>query len=280
MKSATSLLFLMLLFVAIKPLTAQEKSIMEMPQIEVVPIKNSEVNRQYELYIELPESYSENKGDQYPVVYYTDAKWHMEILATCQEYIMDSVILVGISWQKDANTELQEQHGAHVSRFWDYSVLPLSNPERQRKYNLGQAAKYLSFIRKDVFSYVEQNYRADPANRTYFGYSLGGLFGAYALLAQPDTFAQYIIGSPSLERNMDYLSQMEQKPLNSRVFFSYGTLEDKTGKYVEEFISLLNSRNDTSLKLEKGIIEGNHQTAFPGTGVKAVTWLANLQGKD
>ena len=58
-----TLLFLMLLFVAIKPLTAQEKSIMEMPQIAVVPIKNSEVNRQYELYIELPESYSENKGD-------------------------------------------------------------------------------------------------------------------------------------------------------------------------------------------------------------------------
>ena len=211
--------------------------------------------------------------------------WHIEILSSSTEYLMENAILVGISWQKDINEDLQEEVGAHASRYRDYTIRQSSNQEQQAKYQFGQASNHLDFLRNDVIKYVENNYRTDPANRTYFGYSLGGLFGAYILLAQPDTFKNYILGSPSLRRNIPHLSELgsnaalKRSGLNANVFISNGTLEKELGEHVKEFVTLLKNRNDESLALQHVVIEGSHQTAFPMTGVRSVTWLASLQTK-
>lgn len=52
---------------------ASENKAYEMPRTQVVPIKNTETNAQYELYIKLPEGYTENSKNTYPVIYFTDA---------------------------------------------------------------------------------------------------------------------------------------------------------------------------------------------------------------
>ncbi len=264
-----------------KEMQKVENSYLKFPRVEVIPITDSRTERPYELYIKLPEGYSENKDLQYPVLYFTDAMWHIEILSASAEYIMENAILVGISWEKDLKGDLGAL-GVHASRFRDYSIKPASNPDQQAKYNLGQASNHLTFIRNDVINYVETNYRTDSDNRTYFGYSLGGEFGAYILLAQPETFKNYIIGSPTLKGNIPYFSELtsntalKRESLNANVFISYGTLEKASGEYVDEFITLLKNRNDKSLSLTHEVIEGSHQTAFPLTGVRSVTWLASL----
>ena len=181
---------------------------LELPQIRVVPIKDSKTERNYELYIELPEDYSENNNKTYPVLYYTDAMWHLEMLSGSAEYMLEDVILVGISWQLDINEDLKNEVGAHVSRFQDYSIRKHSNPEIQKKYQLGQAKTHLDFIRNDIITYVDKTYRTDSNSRSYFGYSLGGEFGAYILLTQPDTFNNYIIGSPTIKDEIDYLAEL------------------------------------------------------------------------
>lgn len=258
-----------------------ERTNLELPNIQVIPIKDSQNDRAYDLYVKLPESYSDGNETRYPVLYTTDALWHIEILSAATEYIMEDVILVGISWQKDIDKALLEEHGAHVSRYRDYSVTPSGNPEIQAKYQLGQAGSHLDFIRNDVFKFVEGNFRTHPENRTYFGYSLGGVFGAYTLLKQPDTFKNYILGSPSLKGDIPHLSELESncQNLSVNVFISCGTMEDELGGYVDEFIGLLKARNNKSLSLTHERIEGNHQTAFPLTGVRSVTWLSDLVKK-
>lgn len=214
------------------------------------------------------------------MLYTTDAMWHIEILSAATEYIIEEVILVGISWQKDANEDLVKEEGKHVSRYRDYSVEPLSNPEHQAKYQFGQASGHLDFMRNDVFTYVGNNYRTDPENRSYFGYSLGGLFGAYALLAQPNTFKNYIIASPGLKGDIPYLTEitanLKDQNLNANVFISYGTLEEELGGYAGQLITLLKARNDEGLSLKQVVVEGSHQTASPLTGVQSVTWLSGL----
>ncbi|MFT6990672.1 MAG: putative alpha/beta superfamily hydrolase [Paraglaciecola sp.] len=131
--------------------------------------------------------------------------------------------------------------------------------------------------------YIEKHYRTDPERRTYFGYSAGGLFGAYILVAQPDTFKNYILGSPSLKSDIPYLSKLaanttlKRKDLNANVFISHGTMEEELAKHIEEFITVLQNKNDESLSLKKVVIEGSHQTAFPMTALRSVTWLSNLQ---
>lgn len=253
---------------------------LELPNIQVFPIKDLENGRAYNLFIKLPESYLENKATSYPVIYYTDVMWHIEMLSGSTEYLLEQAILVGVSWQIDIDEQLKLETGEHVSRFRDYTVQPSDNPDHQKKYKFGQAIQHLNFIQNDVIPYVEKNYRIDPDNNTYFGYSLGGLFGAYILLAQPDTFKNYILGSPSLEGDIPYLTQLSSdgssSNFNANVFISYGDQEEKLGKLAEDFITLLNDRNDTSLSLTKQVIEGTHQTAFPLTVVNSITWLANL----
>lgn len=268
------------------PLAASEPGVYEMPKTQVVPIKDSQTDGQYELYIKLPDGYEQDKKVKYPVIYYTDAVWHIELLSAATAYLMEDVILVGISWQTDISQALQQESGAHVSRFRDYSTERSTNLERQAKYQFGQASAHLTFIQNDVIKFIETNFRTQPKNRTYFGYSLGGEFGAYILLAHTNTFKNYILGSPSLRGNIPFLSKLssdlslKRKNLNTNVFISYGSLEHELGSHVEEFIALLKSRKDDSLKLNRFISEGNHSQAFPLTGVSGITWLSSLNTKD
>ena len=218
----------------------------QMPGTQVIPIKDTQSNKQYELLIKLPENYAENKDKKYPVIYFTDAVWHIELLSSASFFMMEDVILVGISWQKDINKDLLKERGAHASRFRDYSFKKSSDPERQAKYKYGQARNHLNFIRKDVFKFVESNYRIEPNNRTYFGFSSGGVFGTYTLMSQPDTFRNYILGSPSIRRGIPELFTQEHADLKSdqsaiNVFISYGELEKELSPYVEvSFMEILN----------------------------------------
>ncbi|MCD2258836.1 serine hydrolase [Psychroserpens luteolus] len=271
-----------------KDFQAVNSSSLVVPQIQVIPIKDTQTERQYELYIELPEDYSENTNKTYPVLYYTDAKWHLEILSSCQEFILEDVILVGISYQLDINENLKKDVGVYVSRFRDYSIREHSNPEIQKKIQFGQAHKHLDFIRNDIIPYVDKTFRTDPNSRTYFGYSLSGEFGAYILMTQPDTFNNYIIGSPTVKGEVDYLTEMNAKfgpyepsnrnsSLNANVFIAYGSLEEESVVApMEAFIKLLNDRRDDGLSVYKEVIDGNHSTAFPTTAVRSAAWLSSL----
>lgn len=293
----TTKLFILICAISLNTVYAQENSVKEfasnvegsslvLPHIQVVPIKDTKTDRQYDLYIKLPEGYSENNNIQYPVLYTTDAMWHIEMLSATTEYMLENVILVGISWQKELKGELGKL-GAHASRFRDYSIQESDKPEIQTKYNLGQANKHLDFIRNDVIKYVDNTYRTDSNSRTYFGYSLGGEFGAYILLTQPDTFNNYILGSPSIKNEVPYLSELNtafgpfeasnrNSSLNANVFISYGSLEEDMVEPIEEFIKLLKDRRDDGLALLTEVIDGNHGTAFPMTAVRSVAWLSSL----
>jgi len=256
----------------------EKKSFLELPRIQVIPIKDTKNDRQYELYVKLPEDYPENKDKKYPVIYYTDALWHVEVLSGSAEYIMEEAILVGISWQKDINMDLRKAEGKQASRYRDYSIRKSSNEEDQAKYQFGQAGTHCDFIRNEVIPYMENNYRADSNRRAYFGYSLGSLLGAYILVAQPDTFKNYILGSPSLHRNIPYLSKLLDPAVknNTHVFISNGTLEMDRAEHIKAFMDLLRAENDEGVTFTYEVIEGSHQTAFPMTAVRGVTWLSNL----
>lgn len=127
MKKSLLLVFLFLLpFLSAQ---ANKTSDFTLPKIQVLPIKDTQADRQYELYIKLPEGYSENKDEIYPVIYFTDALWQIELLSGAAEYLMEDAILVGISWQTDINEALIKENGEHVSRNRDYSIRKSSNPE-------------------------------------------------------------------------------------------------------------------------------------------------------
>ncbi len=265
---------------------AGEITKLTLPKIQVEPIKDSQSNKQYELYIKLPENYSKHQDKTFPVIYFTDAIWHVELLSGATEFMMEDVILVGVSWQKDIPEDLKQEYGAHFSRYGDYSFKKRTNPKHP-KIKFGQANSHLRFIREDVFKYVESNYRTQPNNRTYFGFSAGGLFGTYALMAQPESFKNYILGSPSVRGDVADLfalesSKLKTKELAINVFISYGELETKMIPHVEEFISTLkNNQYHGISSIKHSVIKSSgHSDSFPQVGVESVKWLSNMQPKE
>lgn len=264
-KNTRGVKLVMMLFVvnliALNPVFAQENKVnndtpkaYEMPRTQVIPIYNSETKAQDTLYIKLPEGYEENRGMEYPVIYFTRPVQHIEILSAATETLIEDVILVGISFQKGMTFRTVDS--------------------------------YMNFIRNNVFKTVENSYRADSDRRTYFGYSSGALVGAYILSIHPNSFQNFILGSPALggdstvtQKIYDFGSNTANGPkeLNANVFVSYGTSEKEADKqHFEEFIAILENLNDQSLTFEHIVVEGDHQTSFAMTTVRGVTWLSGL----
>ncbi|GAB5379326.1 MAG: hypothetical protein Alis3KO_13130 [Aliiglaciecola sp.] len=270
-------LFIMITLLHFTQVQASEYKPFEIPRTQVIPIQDSQSNKQYELYVKLPEGYADNKDKKYPVVYFTDAVWHIELLSAATAFILEDVILVGVSWQTDISSALQQKYGDHASRFTDYSFWTKTNPNHPL-LKFGQADSHLAFIRNDVFKTIESNYQTSPDNRSYFGYSLGGLFGAYTLLTQPETFKHYILGSPSVQllTKEDSAIEFTSKNIDANVYISHGDLETTSSEPIATFVALLNKRNDKKLAITYKVIKGDHQSAFPATGISGVTWLAEL----
>ena len=291
----TSCLFLAMLPFLLPPAIAATTAY-SMPRTQVIPLQDKETGGRYELYIKLPENYKVNEKTHeaassdsaplkhYPVIYTTDAVWHMDLLSGVTEFLMPDVILVGISWQQNMPEEIDYGHRrAFASRFKDYSFVEHEKPKVQAKYNFGQGNKHLRFIREDVIGYVEKHYRTSPNNRAYLSYSMGAEFGAYILLHAPHTFNQYILGSPSFDATSFEFLRTLQSPLftqsqqsnNPQVFVSIGELETERMKLTQQFVDLLRNKGGQGLSTSglNIIADSDHASAVPDTFSKSIRWL-------
>jgi len=267
---------------------ADEPEAYEIPRSQVISIQDTVKNRAYDLYIRLPEGYGKDASVKHPVVYTTDGAWHMEMLSTSAEFILSNAIVVAISWQKDAKGEFEGDARPHLSRFRDYTFLPATNPAVQAKYNVGQARHHLSFIRDGVIKYVEENYQTDPAERIYFGYSLGGAFGAYILLEEPEIFKHYVLGSPAVdEADLEFLGGLsaaiaaDDGMPSVNVFVSVGEKETEQMGNINALMALLEQHSGTGLSLGSldVVSQAGHSEAAPATAVRSFMWLSALMEK-
>jgi predicted alpha/beta superfamily hydrolase len=238
------------------------------------PIEQSETGRDYELYVKLPENYDPSTEQLHPVVYIADARWHIEIISGSMEHLVKDAILVGISWEKGIPVQ--------QSRMRDYT--PDKYTGDKYKHPTGQASEHLAFIRNDVVNYVESEYKIDTTRRTYFGYSVSGTFGCYILLTHPNTFQNYILGSPAPlfddQFAHEYMPILQAIPdtLVANVFLSVGS--DEAPEYVENAFSLmrfLKSRKANKSRMDfKVIASADHGFAFPMSAMQGLYWLAGI----
>jgi predicted alpha/beta superfamily hydrolase len=90
---------------------------------------------------------------------------------------------------------------------------------------------FLRFLMDELKPELESRYAIDGSDSTFFGSSLGGLFGAWVLLTSPTTFQRYILASPATTWNDEEVWRWEQACADARsdlpatVFLSTGALE-------------------------------------------------------
>jgi predicted alpha/beta superfamily hydrolase len=249
---------------------------LQLPNIQVVPIVDSASDRTsdrtYELYVKLPSGYDPEASKKYPVIYIADAMWHIEIISGAIEHLVPDAILVGVSWEQGIPTQ--------QSRMRDYMPNKYTGPNYDKP--TGLADEHLRFWTEDVFEYVEAEYRVDPKQRTYFGYSVSGTFGGYFLLTQPNAFQNYILGSPAtlFQDHLihEYEPVLKNAPasITANVFVSVGA--DEAPDSISHAIGLtqfLKSRKREGAEVSLHVVEGaDHGRAFPASAIRALYWLA------
>lgn len=253
----------------------------DIPGSEVRKITSSIVTGQeYELQILLPASYK-TSNKQYPVVYLMDSQWDFPLVKSIygQQYydgFIPELIVVGVTWSGvNPNPD--------SLRVRDYTP---TNDGRQKQS--GGADKFLSFMKDELFPFIEKNYRADSNHRTLMGCSLGGLITLYTLFTHTDMFAGYVAASPAIgwgnqviyqyEKSF-YDKELKQKNWNGlelneqTLYMTVGGVERSSPEF-QKLANLLDSRDYSRIKLfiQSKVLENTGHS-----GTKSETYSRGLQ---
>jgi predicted alpha/beta superfamily hydrolase len=148
---------------------------------------------------------------------------------------------------------------------------------RQLEVKTGGAEKFLECIEKEVFPFMESNYRVSSTGRGLGGYSYGGLFSLYVLFKRPDLFSLYYAGSPSIKYDKGVLYTYEKEyaaahnDLNATLFMTAGGAEDSAIiANVNILAAQLESRNYPGLKVETQLFpDETHMSCVPAAWMRA-----------
>ena len=119
-------------------------------------------------------------------------------------------------------------------------VVAIKNVDRTRDFThtkvearptSGGAEKFTKFIKDELMTYMNENYRTVDFN-ILFGHSLGGMYAFYSMLEHPEMFNAYIAASPHLIYDDNYIVSKYEDEFSSAdiknkfMFFSIGNEPD------------------------------------------------------
>lgn len=162
-----------------------------LPGTEVRVLSSSNVDQEYKLFISLPPGYDESE-DSYPVLYITDANWFFSSFPILSWLSIPPMIVVGIGYPTDDFADIFRLRARDFLATENKEDENVVKEEYEMPIESGGGGNFLSFVRDELFTFVDAQYRTDPDDRTLFCYSFGGTFGIYTLFKQPDTFNRYI----------------------------------------------------------------------------------------
>lgn len=225
------------------------------------------LNEAREYTVHLPESYSSDGARRYPVLYVLDGQsqaGHTAESASLMARIgaMPEVIVVGVSSM------------GGDARKRDYTPPDMRLDTDTAGGETGSGDRFLAFLRDELIPAVERDYRtARP--RMLTGWSRGGLFVAYSLLAAPMLFDARFAHSPALWRENDLIVTQLDSFLasdgldNGFLFLSLGEKEnEKMNAAFARAIAMLERHAPTNLHwssamTRNGIHETNARLATP-----------------
>lgn len=221
------------------------------PGAHIRTLKSKDTGRTYDLYFQLPDL---KNGKRYPVLFVLDGQWDFKLLDSVYgglhyDKFVPEMIIVGITYS--GNNPNYDQ-----LRAMDYTPTAVKTVTGS-----GDAAKFLEFLKKDVFPFVEKDYQADASKRILMGSSYGGLFTLYAMFTEPQLFYGYVAAAPAVSFDDGFSFKQEKKfaevnkNLPVRLSISVGGVEELAPS-VKAFMDVLKSRAYNGLRLDTRVIEG------------------------
>lgn len=261
-------------------------------QTNIVPTINqkeeygltSKINKsKYQLFVSLPKNYSKQDTTKYPVLYILDGNYAFPIAHSTRQLLdlggsIQDIIIVGIGYTWNRSYEPW-----FVNRWHDFT--PSRNGESDTAQSFlgvlnlskgsilsGGGQTFLQVMKKEIIPFIEANYNTN-SDRGIAGHSLGGLFAAYCLLAEPTLFDKYSINSPSLWWNNRSIFENEKlffeqnKELNAEVFISVGSREGPSMVTpMAAFSDSLKAHHYSGLTITSQVFENEtHFSVLPAT---------------
>lgn len=164
-----------------------------------ITLNSNVLDEERNILVYTPMGYNRTK-EKYPVIYILDGGANFAFSSAIVNFLsrsqrMPQSIVVGI-----LNTD----------RMRDFSpVYEEGSPTS------GGADKFLEFMKSELLSYIEKNYRTQPY-KILFGHSLCGMFSVYTLFEKPEIFDAYIAVSPYLQYADQYVIDKVESALSKR----------------------------------------------------------------
>ena len=215
----------------------------------------------------LPEHYSSDSARRYPVLYVLDGQSQSEHTAASAALmarigVMPEIIVVGVS---SMDGDIRDR---------DYTPPDMRLDVERRSGPHGSGDHFLAFLEDEMIPTVEREYHTQRP-RMLAGWSRGGLFVMYSLLAAPTLFDVRFAHSPALWREEDRMvAQLDRFFASSPsaggfLFLSLGAKENE--KMTAAFMrttALLERRAPPSLRWrswqsDDGVHETNPRLATP-----------------
>jgi len=145
-----------------------------------------------------------------------------------------------------------------MRRAWDLGPPPAkSYPpyfEGGPPVRIGGTGELLSFIESELLPKIEEMVRLDPARRSLFGHSFGGLFTLFALFERPSLFANWIAASPTIYWEDCEILKNEARRRTAAGHMPF--LHLSAGGYEGDELAPFQYRNeDAATRMEKKITE-------------------------
>ena len=185
-----------------------------------IQIHSEIMNDERHFQVYLPDGYGES-DKTYDVLYILDG----------QRYFLH-----GVSLQKSFTTFMQTPEFIVVG-------IPRKQSDRNSIYT-SNFDKYLSFIEKEILSYIDKNFRSSR-KRLLYGWAFGGGFVFESMVTKPDLFDAYIAASPFPVKNK--ISKIDSlfannNTFNKLLYFSAESNEGAVKESTDELYALLQAK--------------------------------------
>ena len=153
-----------------------------------------QLDRTRRIWIYLPQNYSNNPEEHYPVIYMHDGQFMFDSFASGDtEMEVDETLNELEDQGVNVPIVVAIDNGGQEHRVDEYT--PWNRPSGAG----GEGAAYIDFIIETLKPFIDENYRTlpDRIHTGVLGASLGGLISHYGALAHQDVFSKAGIFSPS-----------------------------------------------------------------------------------
>jgi predicted alpha/beta superfamily hydrolase len=230
--------------------------------------------------VALPFHYEDRTDAVWPVIYVLDGNFHFNLLVDMVRFMnirvdlcneLPDALIVGIGYPV-TGTLTEMFHRLMHLRMRDFVLTREEDGEHfmQEHFPIpaapipsGNGLPFMQFIRRELIPSIEADYRADPADRTLLGHSLGANFALYTLFHEPRLFQRCVAASfdPLPDHEQNFAESNGSLPVRLHMIWEGTTEEDLAGP--QSFVDQLASRDHAGLHISHEAILSTHCAMVP-----------------